>query len=48
MHFWISILALAALPASSLAAVPDETRSAVPGVASPNANIESLAWLEGS
>ncbi len=48
MHFWISILALAALPASSLAAVPDETRSAVPGVASPNANIDSLAWLEGS
>ncbi len=48
MHFWISIFALAALPASSVAAAPDETRSARAGVAPPDARIESLAWLEGS
>ncbi|MEG3170705.1 DUF6265 family protein [Sphingomonas sp. ZB1N12] len=48
MHFWITILAVAALPASSLAAVPDETRSAAPGIAPPAASIDSLAWLEGS
>ena len=48
MHFWTPILALAALSASSVAAVPDQTRSARVGDAPPDARIESLAWLEGS